>query len=63
MADSTSKRGKQDRDRVSSKQQHEVQYLKEKYPDLTGQAISGAIRAVGPMRKDVIKYLKEKGKI
>jgi len=58
-----SSRGRsQDRKRVAGKQEHELSYMKEKF-GISGQALAGAIRAVGNSRKDVEKYLKEKGRM
>ena len=52
----------QDRKRVSGKQEHELAYMKEKF-GISGQQLAGAVRAVGNGRKEVEKYLKEKGRI
>lgn len=42
----TSRGRSQDCKRVAGKQEHELAYMKEKF-DITGQALAGAIRAVG----------------
>jgi hypothetical protein len=62
MADNKNKRDGRDRSRIDSKDKSEVEYVHRKFPDLPHQAISGAIRAAGPNRDDVMKYLKEKKK-
>jgi hypothetical protein len=58
---STSRGRSQDRKRVAGGQGHELSYMKDKY-GISGQQLAGAIRAVGNNRKDIEKYLKEKGK-
>lgn len=60
MPDDTKKRGKADRIRVS-RQDHELQRLKDKF-DISGQAAGAAQRVAGPMRKDVEKYIRDKKK-
>ena len=59
MADNKSKRGKADRIRVSGSERYEVAYEAKK----TGKspaAVKKAIKAAGPMRKNVEKKLKGK---
>jgi hypothetical protein len=58
MADSSSKRGRQDRARVSS-QAHENAYLMKKYR-CSRQQVAGARRAVGNSRAKVEAYLRER---
>ena len=60
MADDRSKIGKPDRDRINMKEDYEVNHWK-KALDVSGQQLAGAVRAVGPMVKDVKKYLKDRG--
>ena len=60
MADNKRKRDGRDRAKVDSKDPSEVEYLHSKFPQLTHQAISGAIRAAGPERKDIVAYLNRK---
>lgn len=60
MADSKSKTGKQDRIRVDSNDPSEVEYVHKQFPKLSHQAIYGAIRAAGPYRDDIMKYLRAK---
>jgi len=59
MADDLKKRGKSDRDRINMKELYEVEAAKKKYR-VSGQQLAGAVRAVGPMRAKVEKYLKDK---
>lgn len=59
MADDKSKRGKADRSRVAGGERYEVAYVAKK----TGKspaAVKKAIKAAGPMRKNVEKKLKGK---
>jgi hypothetical protein len=63
MADNKSKKDGRDRSRVNSKEGYEVEYLHQQYPDLSHQQVYGAIRAAGPVRKDIVKYLKDKGRV
>lgn len=58
MADNKNLKTKQDRIRVDSKDKSEVEYLHSRFPKLSHQAIYGAIRAAGPMRKDIVLYLR-----
>jgi len=62
MADDKTKKGKQDRSRVSGSENYEVQYFKDKM-GVSGQAVAGAIRATGSNdRKVLADYLKNKKK-
>jgi len=60
MADDPKNRGQQDRSRVSGSQEHEINYLKEKFPNKSRQEIEAAIKAAGPNREDVEKLLRGK---
>lgn len=62
MADNKTKKGKQDRTRIAMSEPYEVQYWKKKF-GVTGQALAGAIRAVGSNNVEKVgTYLKEKRK-
>lgn len=62
MADDKSKKGKQDRSKVSGSENYEIQYFKDKL-GVSTQAVTGAIRATGSNdRKVLTEYLKNKGK-
>jgi Protein of unknown function (DUF3606) len=63
MADNKAKKDGRDRSKVNSKEAYEVEYLHSKYPNLSHQQVYSAIRAAGPVRKDIEQYLKGKGKI
>lgn len=62
MADNKKSVGKQDRIRVDSMDPSEVEYLHRQFPGLSHQAVSGAVRAAGPLRKDIVAYLNKKKK-
>lgn len=60
MADDKSKKGKQDRNKVSGSENYEIKYFKDKM-NVTSQAVTGAIRATGSNeRKTLEAYLKGK---
>ena len=61
MPDNSNKRGGQDRKRVAAGQRWEVSHMMEKF-GVSRQQVTGAVRAVGNMRKDVEQYLKGKNK-
>ncbi len=60
MADNKSQTGKPDRDRINLSEGYEVQDWAKKYGVSTDE-LRAAVKAVGPMAKDVEAYLK-KGK-
>jgi hypothetical protein len=60
MADDLKKRGKPERSRISTREGWEREYWKN-YLGVSGHQLAAAVRKVGPMVKDVDKYLKEKG--
>jgi len=62
MSDNKTKRDNRDRAKVDSKDASEVEYLHSQFPQLTHQAITGAIRAAGPSRSEIVKYLKGRHK-
>jgi hypothetical protein len=59
MADDKTKRGKPDRIRINVHEKWELDYWKDAL-DVSGQQLAAAVRKVGPMAKDVKKYLKNK---
>lgn len=61
MADNKKKKDGRDRSKVESKDKSEVEYLHSKYRRrLSHQAITGAIKAAGPVRKNIQAYIKKK---
>lgn len=58
MSDNKSQVGKADRDRVSLSEEYEVADLAQKF-GITAEQARQAIKAVGPMRKDVEAQLQK----
>jgi hypothetical protein len=58
MSDDKSKRGKPDRDRVSSTERYEVDHLVKKH-GLPAPLVKKVIQQEGPMRKNVESYLEK----
>ncbi len=56
MSDDKNKRGKPDRDRVSSNEPYEVRYLAKKV-GLPAPLVRNVIKQEGPMRSNVERYL------
>ncbi|MDR6546478.1 hypothetical protein J2810_002537 [Chryseobacterium rhizosphaerae] len=62
MADDKSKKGKQDRSKVSGSENYEIQYFKDKMK-VSSQAVVGAIRATGSNDRKVLEaYLTKRHK-
>ena len=59
MADDRRKRGQPDRSTINMNEDYEKEYWKKKF-GVSGQALAGAVRAVGKSAKKVEGYLKEK---
>lgn len=60
MADDKKNTGKQDDIRVDINDASEVEYLHQQYPNKTHEEIKEAVKAAGPMRKDIMDYLAKK---
>jgi hypothetical protein len=58
MSDNKKNTGSQDDIRVDINDPSEVEYIHQQFPNKTHQQIKDAIKAAGPMRKDVIAWLK-----
>ena len=58
MSDDKSNVGMQDDIRVDVNDRNEVEYLHRQFPKLTQEQIREAIRSKGPLRSDIISYLK-----
>ena len=58
MSDNKSNKGQQDRIRVDANDPSEVEYLHRHFPGKTHQEIKDAIAAKGPLRKDIVAYLR-----
>jgi hypothetical protein len=62
MADDKSKKGKQDRNKVSGSENYEIQYFKDKMK-VSSQAVVGAIKATGSNDRKVLEeYLTKRHK-
>ena len=60
MADDKTKKGKNDRNKVSGSETYEVDYFKKKM-NVSSQAVTGAIRAAGSNERKVLEeYLKKR---
>lgn len=60
MTDNKSKKGQQDRSKVSGSENYEIQYFKDKM-GVSSQAVTGAIRATKSNNRKVLeKYLKDR---
>jgi hypothetical protein len=59
MADNQKNRGTPDSKRINMSQEHEKEYWK-KTLGVSGQALAGAVRAVGTSAEKVRAYLKSK---
>ncbi|MCP1972942.1 MULTISPECIES: DUF3606 domain-containing protein [Bradyrhizobium] len=59
MADDKTKKNYRDRTRININEDYEKEYWKKRF-NVSGQALAGAVRAVGVSVKKVEKYLKER---
>ena len=59
MEDNRKKRGQPDRSTISLSEDYEKEYWKKKFR-VSGQALAGAVRAVGKSAKKVEAYLKDR---
>lgn len=58
MSDNKNMNTNQDRIRVDSNDKNEVEYVHQQFPHLTHQQVLDAVKAKGPMREDIMAYLK-----
>ncbi len=56
MADDTSKRGGQDRDRINAQEDYELEYRAKEW-GVSKERIREAVQKVGPMVEDVKRHL------
>ena len=63
MSDNKSNTSQQDRIRIDINDPSEVEYVHKQFPELEHEQIVDAIREAGPMRKDVMEYLKKKYRV
>ena len=59
MADDKKNTGKQDDIRVDANDPSEVEYLHRQFPNKTHQQVKDAIKAHGPLRKDIEAALRK----
>ena len=59
MADDRTKKDYRDKTRINMNEKYEVSYWKNRF-DVSGQALAGAVRAVGAAVKKVEVYLRSK---
>ena len=60
MTDNKKCKGKQDRERVSSNDPNEAEYLQHRFPKLLHSEIRRAIKAAGSGRKAIIIHLEQR---
>jgi uncharacterized protein (DUF433 family) len=60
MTDDKSLVGTSDINQNDGDDSNEIEYVLRQFPHLTHQQVSDAIKRIGPLRKDVIEYLKNK---
>jgi hypothetical protein len=59
MSDNKKSQGTQDDIRVDANDPSEVEYLHRQFPEKTHQEIKDAIKAKGPLRKNIEDYLRK----
>ena len=62
MSDDTRNRGQGDRDRIDVSQEQECRYWSEKF-GVSAEKIKDAVKDVGPMAKNVERYLRDDAEI
>jgi hypothetical protein len=58
MSDNKSMTGTQDKMRVDANDKSEIEYVHQQFPHLKHAQVLEAIKTKGPMRKDIMNYLK-----
>jgi hypothetical protein len=58
MSDNKTMTGAQDKKRVDANDKSEVEYVHHQFPHLEHAQVLEAIKTKGPIREDIIKYLK-----
>lgn len=58
MSDNKTMTGTQDKIRVDANDKSEVEYVHQQFPHLTHARVLEAIKTKGPVREDIMKYLK-----
>ncbi len=62
MSDNKKNVGTQDDNRVDANDPSEVEYLHQQFSSKSHEEIKEAIKAAGPLRKDIVKYLQGSGR-
>ena len=60
MSDNKFQRDNRDRSRVDANDVSEVEYVHRQFPELSHQEVLQAIQTQGPMRVDILNYLRER---
>jgi hypothetical protein len=60
MSDDKSKTTQQDRIRVDAKDTSEVEYIHQQFPSFSHEQILEVIKQKGPLRADIMEYLRKK---
>ena len=63
MSDNKSNTSQQDRVRIDINDASEVEYVHQQFPELEHEQVVEGIRAAGPIRKNVMEYLKTKYRV
>ena len=63
MSDNKNIVSQQDRIRIDINDPSEVEYVHSQFPELEHQQVVDAIKEKGPVRKDVVEYLKTKYRV
>jgi len=63
MSDNKNNTGQQDRIRIDANDPSEVEYVHSLFPELEHSQVLDAIKEKGPIRKDVMEYLKKKYRV
>ena len=60
MSDKKDNRGQRDRVRIDLNDPSEVEYVHQQFSHLKHEEVVDAIKKAGPLREDVMKYLRDK---
>ncbi|MEP6673763.1 MAG: DUF3606 domain-containing protein [Ferruginibacter sp.] len=63
MSDNKNINTQQDRVLVDKNDPSEVEYVHQQFPELEHEQVVEAIAAAGPVRKDIMEYLKKKYRV
>ena len=60
MSDNKNKQDGRDRGKIDANDPSEVEFVHQQFPHLSHQEVLEAIRTKGPVREDVMQYLRSK---